>query len=377
VAITHSSNVDRTTTAVRYSDPNVLDSRWTLASAYANSSDGKQRSFALSQPFYSLETPWSVTVKAMQFNRTVSRYNLGDIVDQFQRHEGYYEVSGGLSPGLIGGWTRRVYAGVRYDRNVFAQVPETNTPATLLPPERTLSYPFAAVELIQDDYRKIGDQNQIGRTEDLYFGTRLYAEMGYSGTVFGADQNDMLFTTSAAKGFQISPLTQLFLAGTVNSRIEQGSIRNLFADGTVTYYWRWRPDRLLFAFLNGTTTHALDPDSQLLIGGDTGLRGYPLRYESGTSRGLLTVEQRFYTDWYPFRLARAGAAIFSDVGRTWGRGAIGNSDPGTLSDMGFGLRFGNTRSGLGNVLHIDLAFPLNGDRTISKMQFVIETKASY
>ena len=48
------------------------------------------------------------------------------------------------------------------------------------------------------------------------------------------------------------------------------------------------------------TTHALDPDQQLLIGGDTGLRGYPLGYESGTSRGLLTVEQRFYTDWYPF-----------------------------------------------------------------------------
>jgi hypothetical protein len=51
-----------------------------------------------------------------------------------------------------------------------------------------------------------------------------------------------------------------------------------------------------------------------------GLRGYPLRYESGTSRGLLTVEQRFYTDWYPFRLVRFGAAIFGDVGRTWGVG---------------------------------------------------------
>ena len=48
------------------------------------------------------------------------------------------------------------------------------------------------------------------------------------------------------------------------------------------------------------STDALDPDMQLLIGGDNGLRGYPLRYEAGTSRALLTVEQRFYTDWYPF-----------------------------------------------------------------------------
>jgi hypothetical protein len=40
------------------------------------------------------------------------------------------------------------------------------------------------------------------------------------------------------------------------------------------------------------------------------------------------------------------------------------------------MRFGNTRSGLGNVLHIDLTFPLNEDRNISKTQFLIQTKAS-
>jgi hypothetical protein len=56
---------------------------------------------------------------------------------------------------------------------------------------------------------------------------------------------------------------------------------------------------------------------------------------------------------------------------------IGNSDPGTLSDLGLGLRLGNTRSGLGNVLHTDVAFPLQGDRDISKAQLLIETKASF
>jgi hypothetical protein len=56
---------------------------------------------------------------------------------------------------------------------------------------------------------------------------------------------------------------------------------------------------------------------------------------------------------------------------------IGNTDPGILSDAGFGMRIGNARSGLGNVLHVDLAFPLQGDRDISKAQLLIETKASY
>jgi len=103
LALTHASNVDRRSTGVTYGDPNVLRSRWTLATGVVNASDGNERSFALAQPFYSLDTPWTVTVKASQFDRTVSRYNLGDIVDQFKREEAYYELSGGVSSGLIDG----------------------------------------------------------------------------------------------------------------------------------------------------------------------------------------------------------------------------------------------------------------------------------
>jgi outer membrane protein assembly factor BamA len=113
------------------------------------------------------------------------------------------------------------------------------------------------------------------------------------------------------------------------------------------------------------------------LGGDNGLRGYPLRYEAGTSRGLLTVEQRVFTDWYPFRLVRVGGALFTDVGRTWGSGVVGNSDPGLLSDAGFGIRLGNARSGLGNVLHIDFAFPLKNVPGNHPFQLLVQTMQSF
>jgi hypothetical protein len=48
-----------------------------------------------------------------------------------------------------------------------------------------------------------------------------------------------------------------------------------------------------------------------------------------------------------------------------------------LADAGVGLRLGNSRSALGNVLHIDLAFPLQGDRSIKSMQTIVETKKSF
>ena len=51
--------------------------------------------------------------------------------------------------------------------------------------------------------------------------------------------------------------------------------------------------------------------------------------------------------------------------------------PGILTDVGVGLRLGNNRSALGNVLHVDLAMPLQRERSIEALQFVIETKRSF
>jgi Omp85 superfamily domain len=375
--LSHGSTVDRTSTTLQYIDPNVFASHWVSQLVYSDSSDGFQRAALLAHPFYSLDAPWSTKIFALDYNRTVSRYNLGEIVDQFNDNQTSFELSGGVSTGLIDGWTKRWTFGMRYDRNLFLPTPASTLPAQVLPPDRTLSYPFTGFDILQDNYKKIGDENEIGRTEDLYFGTEVSGEIGYSDTAFGANQNAVMLATKALSGFDLAHQQQLFLSGDFSTRIEEERPRNLIADIGARYYWRWREDWLLYAALSGTTTYQLDPDMQLLLGGDNGLRGYPLRFESGTSRALFTVEQRVFTDWYPFRLVRVGAAVFADVGRTWGTGVVGNSDPGLLKDVGFGLRLGNTRSGLGNVLHIDFAFPLNNIAGIQKFQFLVLTMQSF
>jgi hemolysin activation/secretion protein len=116
---------------------------------------------------------------------------------------------------------------------------------------------------------------------------------------------------------------------------------------------------------------------QLLLGGDNGLRGYPLRYQSGDQRALLTLEERVYTDWYPFRLFRVGGAVFYDIGRAWG-GIYENSvDADWLQDVGFGLRLSIDRSSRGNVVHLDVAFPINAEGDIKKAQVVVKTYANF
>ena len=373
----HTSNVDRTSKIAAYSDPNVLGSHWTGGLAYVDSSDGSQRLAALSQPFYSLDTRWSATLVGQSYDRTISRYFLGNIADQFNDNENTYLIGGGFSSGLVDGWTRRLLFGMYYDRNEFLPTPSTTLPAKPVPAPRTLSYPFVGFDIVQDKYGKAGDENQIGKTEDLYFGTEVTGELGYSDSAFGANRDALLVKSTVNHGVALPYEQQVFLNASFSSRFESDHARNLISDAAAKYYWRWRTDWLLYASLSGTVTHALDPDVQLLLGGDSGLRGYPLRYEAGTARGLFTLEQRVFTDWYPFRLVRVGAAVFTDLGRTWGTGVVGNSSLGMLSDLGLGLRVGTARSGLGNVLHIDFAFPLKDVPGNARFQVLVQTMQSF
>ena len=72
-----------------------------------------------------------------------------------------------------------------------------------------------------------------------------------------------------------------------------------------------------------------------------------------------------------------GAAVFFDAGRTWGNRYGNAGGDGVLRNVGFGLRLGNTRSGQGRMLHIDLAFPLDGDDGIDDVQFLIQSRKSF
>ena len=145
----------------------------------------------------------------------------------------------------------------------------------------------------------------------------------------------------------------------------------------VRFHRRVGGNRLVYASLSGTAGKNLDIDNPLYLGGETGLRGYPLRYQNGDSKILLTLEQRFFSDWYPFRLMYVGAAVFFDAGRTWGESPVGAPNLGILKDVGIGLRLSSSRTGSNKVVHIDLAFPLDGEDDIDNVQILIDAKRSF
>jgi hemolysin activation/secretion protein len=187
-----------------------------------------------------------------------------------------------------------------------------------------------------------------------------------------------MLRADASRGFRLGDSRSLFAAGGLTGRIEDGSARDALISGALRYYWHTSPRSTFFASLAGDVGQDLDADHELVLGGEEGLRGYPLRYQTGSSRALLTVEQRYYSKYSLWKLAQIGGAVFFDMGRTWGGSALlPTFNLGILKDIGFGLRLGSTRSGLANVLHLDVAFPLDGDSSIDNVQFLVGTKNSF
>ena len=372
----YSSTVDRSGSSVSLTDSHFLNSWTAVGLSYGNFSDGEQRGITVTRPFYSLDTRSAGSFAAIHDTQIDPLYDLGQIVDQFQDKHELVQAYYGWSAGLKNGWVQRWTAGLTYDEHVFAPVSNSEGTTNLLPADRRFTYPFIEWDLVEDDYLKLWNHDQIGRTEDYQLGMAAGARLGWAQAGLGSSSSALIMNASANKGFREGKST-LLLYSDFSGRLQQGSLQNGLLNASARYYVEQSKNWLFFSTVNGTKGWNLDLDNQILLGGDNGLRGYPLRYQDGTARALFSVEQRYFTDWYPFRLFRVGGAIFYDMGRTWGNAPLAQPSLGLLKDVGFGLRFGNARSGLGNVIHVDLAFPLDGGTGISKVQFLVQTQATF
>jgi len=375
VSLERSQNVDRSAWRLAYLDPHVLGTWWRLSGAHSTLSDGSEDTFAFGRPFYSLDSRWSAGLDVADSDATMPRYSLGKEIERFGAHVRVFGVDGGISRGLVEGWTTRYLFGVRYDDRAYTQDP--SAPNALLPEDRRYVYPYVGIQWLEDAYITTRNLNQIGRTEDLHLGRSLTMTAGLASAALGSTSNAMLLTTKAEAGVDLGGEQYLVGGFDASSRVESDGIHNALLAIGGQYYRRQSEHRVMFVGLDAKWTSNPDGDKQLLLGGDNGLRGYPLRYHAGASSAVLTLEQRFYTDWQPLKLANVGAAVFADTGRMWGNDPFTDTPHDWLTDVGVGLRFGSARSGLGNILHIDLAFPLNRTQDIDSMQLLIETKKSF
>jgi len=374
------TNVDRTTVAANYGDPSLFGSRVRLDLAYGNASDGSKQTLALQRPFFSLATRWAAGIRASSEERIDSLYDLGEITDRFSHRLRQASLWGGRRIAGSERRAQRLRAGLDFSDHQFSATPadSTHTGATFATPAgRRVVEPWVGWDWLEDNFVSLHDFDKIERTEDVNLGAEVTTRLGWSSRGLGSTHEGPTFNLAYTDGWKLGERQLLFAGAGVAGRYHGSGAESTLGSLDLRYYWSdFNRGRLLLA-LRFDAAHRLDPERQLLLGGDSGLRGYPLRYQQGDRRLLWTLEQRFYDTHEWFHLLRAGAAVFADIGKAWyadpdpGRGGV---QLGTLRDLGVGLRFSSSRSSHGSMVRVDVAFPLDGDRGV---QYLVTTSETF
>jgi outer membrane protein assembly factor BamA len=380
VGVSYTRDPDRTETSVDFDDPNVFGSHWQTGFSFDERSDGRGRSAYLERPFYSERAEWRFGLSGIDDVREQSRFVGAESIADFRRSQEFAGIDVGWRLAERNGRQLRLLAGYRYDALEFERLPD-EPDLDVLPEDRTLSYPWLGFDYRENRFREMTNLTQLQRVEDVRDGFVWRTELGYSSPGLGATedrvvlnmdfQDALLATTTNYARYGLSQ------SGTY--RLDENRVENLQGTLSVEYFHggsvRWNS---WYTNLSVTAARNLTVDQQLLIGGENGLRGYPSDYQQGNRRALWTLERRYFPDWHPFKLFRLGGVVFTDMGRAWfDDGRNNGPDDGFLKDVGFGLRLASSRIEVQRMLHLDFAFPLDGDDSIDQVQVLLRGRSNF
>jgi outer membrane protein assembly factor BamA len=371
-----SNDVDRSSTEVEYANTRAFGTWASVAASHASNSDGSRNAVSVVRPFYALDSRWTAGFQALSDDRINPLYQAGEIASEYRVTQSQADVFAGWSDGLVNGWVQRHTVGLSASRVRYAAEPGRVAPPQL-PADRQRAGPYWRYDLIEDRVERELNRNLVGRPEFFQLGLLASLQLNWDGRAFGADHDALRYSASVSRGFAPRRGDTLIARAAWSGEVTRDGAGTQFVSLGAEYYRPQSKRHLFYAAAEADWLTRPSVTDQLVLGGDNGLRGYPLRYQTGTRRMLLTAEQRVYTDVYLWRLFRLGGAAFVDVGRAWGGSLPTTDNAGWLADLGLGLRVVSERSSFGTVVHIDMALPLRRAGDVSKVQFQVKAKRSF
>jgi hypothetical protein len=348
--------------------------------------DGSSESVFVQKNFVSFDTPYAYKFGFDNFNQVDTQFQNGLEVARYNHDK---SLSTGQWQWLFkdtNAETIRYGFGYTQEKHTFTELleplnsTELVTPPQLefLPLNRDQNYPFISVEYLQKDYRKFTNFNLINQIEDFNMGWQFSALIGkdFSNNLLGPDA---LWRTSLSKGLQTSPSGYLFFSANFEGEVQNKTSiddRYLFSFST-EYFHKF--NNTWGAYVKNANTLSKNPfyDQPVALGDDSGVRGYPLQYQHGTSTTQFTVEARYYPHINIYKLFELGGAAFIDSGKAFGNSPIANTNSSVLTSVGLGARFYSTHSSEAQVIHLDIVKPLSTDINVNNVEFRITTKHSF
>jgi len=362
-------NEKRTTKEFYYKDPQIFGSRKTFSINLQDNTDGKGYELNLGLPFYEQESKKAWGIKTSKLEQTTSLYHNGKIVNKIreenQQHSAYY----GWSKKKQNNSISRFKVGWNFDKTHFLK----STNQIRLPSSLKESYPWFEFNSQVEKYITKTNFKTMGRIEDISLGRSLTLGIGLLNKKLGSKDNQLKLSLAYTKGYELDQNNLTFFTAKTESYLGKGHRQGSTVSLNTEYNHFNQNSNDLLMRVSVKASDNLKFNKQILLGADTGLRGYPIAYQTGNKSLLLQAEKRIHFKKYPLHLMKFGAVFFTDMGTSWGKG----NDPKLLADIGVGLRLIPTRSSTGKVLHIDLSIPLVDRDKVDKLQFSIKTSTTF
>lgn len=328
-----------------YQDPRLLGSHLALSTNLTLATEGHDLALSLARPFYALSTPWSFGFSAFSQAQIQRLYDNRTLTGRYSdRLDG-----GALSLARSFGGPVKFRPDLRLDLtdHRFSPSPEY----AYAPDNRRRILPSLGFTLWQPRYETARFVRELGRTEDLQTGSWLSLRAGLSRTALGSDRNFDFYQVQLSPRFKFYRRGYAFLTAFLSFRHDPTGYNNLYALLEGTAYAQIRGVHTLALRIRWEALARTEDASQLLLGLDQGLRGYPPRRFDGTRRFLFNAEARPTLYRCPtFVLA---GACFLDGGTAW---TPGRTSPALSLAAGIGARLGLSRIYNNLLLRSDLAW---------------------
>ena len=373
LSMKRASDAERSSSAFEYSDPNILGTRHTLNSLYSYNSDGVDATLSFQKPFFSLaaQRAYGIDLHATELNEELIDDNNDKYLVRHNKEE--YKSFVGFSYNLTKIRSIRLTFGYTLNRDVV--FPASGNIALT---ESTDSYVWAGSEYLEDRYIKMQRIRMLNQTEDINLGHYASTRVGWSHENLGSDFNGVIFQGKYNYNAIIGAGELFSQDISLDTKIHNNRIAETVYSTEIRYYHLVSDDISNFYKLHLDLGRELTEASEFFLGGDSGVRGYPLKLQSGDKRLVCNFERRYYTDLHILQLFYVAGLIFADVGRAWSVGDPNSGDQGILSDVGFGLRAASSRSSTNNVIHLDVAFPMNRkESNLNEYQVVIKASGDF
>jgi outer membrane protein assembly factor BamA len=364
------SDEERDSNAFVYRDQNWLGDFKSLNLEIADNSDGHVYRLGTIRPFVKLDSKYAYSAQVASVERENPVYEQGREVARVGETDDSWLLSYGWSGGLLDGAVSRYRAGWFAGKQRYSTVDDPNIE---IPQDVDTSYPFFEYEYLKVKYVEKVNFRVMGITEDIRLGGSFRARIGWKDEAYGSTEEGHVLGLNYDFGSFITTNT----LGLLDLGLYHESNQTIDDKGLISMHgqlYNFRGVNHSYVF-TGRLEAAQNPESfeRLEVGGDSGLKGYPVRFQNGDRAFTVSAERRVYFNVYLWQLLKFGFAAFAEAGSAWDDG----EDPVWLADVGAGLRLVSTRQSNSKVLHVDIAVPLSENDEIDEYQFYLKARTEF